>query len=82
MPILVGNITKDQEMQYGELLAPYLVEEGTVCIASSDFCHWLANPTTSYSRTYSFTTYYTGASASSIPSTTLGRTVLSPKVMM
>ncbi|KAF9453773.1 UPF0103-domain-containing protein [Macrolepiota fuliginosa MF-IS2] len=40
VPILVGAISKEQELQYGEILAPYFAEEGTVVIASSDFCHW------------------------------------------
>lgn len=40
VPIMVGDITKEQELEYGRILAPYLAEEGTVFIASSDFCHW------------------------------------------
>jgi len=40
VPILVGAMNKDQEMQYGNLLAPYLSREDTFCVVSSDFCHW------------------------------------------
>merc|ERR1719174_2174565 len=37
---MVGSITAAQERAYGELLAPYLDDPGTIAIASSDFCHW------------------------------------------
>ncbi|KAG5518967.1 hypothetical protein PMAC_002498 [Pneumocystis sp. 'macacae'] len=40
VPILVGAITADQEMQYGQLLAPYLGDTRNRFIVSSDFCHW------------------------------------------
>ncbi|KXN89983.1 Protein MEMO1 [Leucoagaricus sp. SymC.cos] len=40
VPILVGRLSAKAETQYGEKLAPYLNQEGTVFIASSDFCHW------------------------------------------
>ena len=40
VPIMVGSITSAQERAYGELLAPYLDDPGTIAIASSDFCHW------------------------------------------
>ncbi|KAF5356215.1 hypothetical protein D9756_003798 [Leucocoprinus leucothites] len=40
VPILVGNLEPAAELQYGELLAPYLAQEGNVFIISSDFCHW------------------------------------------
>lgn len=40
VPILVGNLTATQEVEYGELLAPYLNDQTSVFIASSDFCHW------------------------------------------
>ena len=40
IPILVGAINQDKEKRYGELLAPYLAQEDTFCVVSSDFCHW------------------------------------------
>lgn len=43
VPILVGDISKEEELLYGEILAPYLAQEGTVFIASSDFCHWFVH---------------------------------------
>jgi hypothetical protein len=50
VPILVGDISKDQELEYGRILAPYLAEEGTVFIASSDFCHWSVYVHTLFSK--------------------------------
>ncbi|CAE8626386.1 unnamed protein product [Polarella glacialis] len=40
VPILVGQVSAGLESQYGRLLAPYLEEEGTFFVISSDFCHW------------------------------------------
>ena len=40
VPILVGAINKEKEEVYGETIAPYLAEEDTICVISSDFCHW------------------------------------------
>ncbi|TFK30484.1 UPF0103-domain-containing protein [Coprinopsis marcescibilis] len=40
VPIVVGAIDRKSEVEYGALLAPYLAQEGTLCVVSSDFCHW------------------------------------------
>jgi AmmeMemoRadiSam system protein B len=56
VPIVVGDITKEQELEYGRILAPYLAEEGTVFIASSDFCHWSVHVHTLFSK--SMTIYF------------------------
>ncbi|KAF8516210.1 UPF0103-domain-containing protein [Hysterangium stoloniferum] len=40
VPILVGGISKDKEVTFGRLLAPFLAREDTICVVSSDFCHW------------------------------------------
>lgn len=40
VPIVVGGISKDDEAFFGELLAPFLAQEDTFCVVSSDFCHW------------------------------------------
>ncbi|KAI0094658.1 MEMO1 family [Irpex rosettiformis] len=40
VPILVGAIDKEKEEVYGRIIAPYLAEEDTICVISSDFCHW------------------------------------------
>ncbi|KAI8445193.1 MEMO1 family [Phakopsora pachyrhizi] len=40
VPILVGSISSDQELEYGELLAPYLSDRENFFVISSDFCHW------------------------------------------
>ncbi|KAJ3552174.1 hypothetical protein NP233_g12943 [Leucocoprinus birnbaumii] len=40
VPILVGALDQAAELRYGEVLAPYLAQEGTVFVVSSDFCHW------------------------------------------
>lgn len=40
VPILVGNLTANQEVEYGKLLAHYLNDPTSVFVASSDFCHW------------------------------------------
>eukprot|EP01029_Cantina_marsupialis_P006910 TRINITY_DN17621_c0_g1_i1.p1 TRINITY_DN17621_c0_g1~~TRINITY_DN17621_c0_g1_i1.p1 ORF type:complete len:315 (-),score=74.75 TRINITY_DN17621_c0_g1_i1:59-1003(-) len=40
VPIMVGHISDSQAEEYGKELSKYLVEEGTVFIISSDFCHW------------------------------------------
>jgi len=49
VPILVGGTSAQDEAYYGRLLAPYLAEEGSLFIVSSDFCHWGAR--FSYTRT-------------------------------
>ena len=40
VPILVGNTNPAKEREYGHILAPYLEDESSVFIVSSDFCHW------------------------------------------
>lgn len=40
VPILVGNLTKAKEQAYGKILAPYLDDNETLFVISSDFCHW------------------------------------------
>ncbi|KAJ7631041.1 MEMO1 family [Roridomyces roridus] len=50
VPIMVGAIDKAAEAQYGQLLAPYLAREDTLCVVSSDFCHW--------GTRFSYTYYY------------------------
>ncbi|KAH9944423.1 MEMO1 family [Epithele typhae] len=40
VPILVGAISYEKEVSYGQLLAPYLAREDTIFVISSDFCHW------------------------------------------
>ncbi|KAF8298245.1 UPF0103-domain-containing protein [Clavulina sp. PMI_390] len=40
IPILVGAISYQKERHFGDLLAPYLAEEDTFFVVSSDFCHW------------------------------------------
>jgi predicted class III extradiol MEMO1 family dioxygenase len=44
VPILVGSIPatgqSKSESSYGAVLAPYLTRPDTLCVVSSDFCHW------------------------------------------
>jgi len=40
VPILVGALSEEAEARYGQLLAPYLMQQGNLLIISSDFCHW------------------------------------------
>ena len=40
VPILVGNLSKENEQAYGQLLAPYLSDAETLFVISSDFTHW------------------------------------------
>jgi predicted class III extradiol MEMO1 family dioxygenase len=41
VPIVVGAISQQLEATFGSLLAPYLAMDDTLCVVSSDFCHWL-----------------------------------------
>ncbi|KAK7064187.1 MEMO1 family [Favolaschia claudopus] len=50
VPIVVGAIDQQQEADFGALLAPYLAREDTICVVSSDFCHW--------GTRFSYTYYY------------------------
>ncbi|KAI0704852.1 UPF0103-domain-containing protein [Cytidiella melzeri] len=53
IPILVGAINKEKEELYGKTLAPYLAAADTICVVSSDFCHW--------GTRFQYTHYYTQA---------------------
>ncbi|KAH7931020.1 UPF0103-domain-containing protein [Leucogyrophana mollusca] len=50
VPILVGAISQEKEIEYGRLLAPYLAQQDTIFVISSDFCHW--------GTRFSYTYYY------------------------
>jgi len=50
VPVLVGAINADKERYFGRLLAPYLAENDTIFVVSSDFCHW--------GTRFSYTYYY------------------------
>jgi MEMO1 family protein len=39
VPVLVGD-GKAEEQHVGKMLAPYLADEGSAFVVSSDFCHW------------------------------------------
>lgn len=43
VPIIVGVLNETEEKAYGNILAPYLKDDGNVFIISSDFCHWGKN---------------------------------------
>lgn len=43
IPIMVGNLSAQQEKEFGEKLAIYLVDEQNLFVVSSDFCHWGSN---------------------------------------
>ena len=40
IPMLVGNLSEENEQLYGELLAPYLSDPENLFVISSDFTHW------------------------------------------
>jgi AmmeMemoRadiSam system protein B len=40
VPLLVGSTGVEAERKFGRILAPYLADEGTFFVISSDFCHW------------------------------------------
>ena len=41
VPLMIGQIEKGKSMeQYGRILAPYFLDERTIFIVSTDFCHW------------------------------------------
>ncbi|CAE6463883.1 unnamed protein product [Rhizoctonia solani] len=66
VPILVGAVDQDQEADFGALLAPYFAEPDTICIVSSDFCHW--------GTRFSYTFYYPSPPPSATP-TKLSRSI-------
>lgn len=40
VPIMVGALDSGSAKQYGRILAPYLADERSFFVVSSDFCHW------------------------------------------
>lgn len=42
-PVLVGQCNDEVYDKYARILAKELQKEGTICIVSSDFCHWGKN---------------------------------------
>jgi AmmeMemoRadiSam system protein B len=40
VPVLVGNTSAAKEREYGSIFAPYLQDETSIFVISSDFCHW------------------------------------------
>ncbi|KAF5390225.1 hypothetical protein D9757_002885 [Collybiopsis confluens] len=67
VPIMVGAISKESEIAYGKVLAPFLAREDTFCVVSSDFCHW--------GTRFSYTFYYPEPEPSDEPGIRLSRTV-------
>ena len=43
VPIMFGELTYENEQYYGNILAPYLKDEDTLFIVSTDFWHWGKN---------------------------------------
>ncbi|KAJ3824966.1 MEMO1 family [Lentinula raphanica] len=67
VPIMVGAISTQSEMTYGQLLAPYLAREDTFCVVSSDFCHW--------GMRFSYTFYYKEPKPDNQPGINLSRSI-------
>lgn len=40
VPVLVGALSENKELEYGKLLSKYLADPSNLFIISSDFCHW------------------------------------------
>ena len=40
VPLMVGEIPEQKYKDYAQLLLPLFMDERTVFIVSSDFCHW------------------------------------------
>jgi len=40
VPIIVGNLKGNLEVQYADILRPYFNSEENFFVISSDFCHW------------------------------------------
>jgi len=70
VPILVGAINQEKEAAFGAVLAPYLDREDTLCVVSSDFCHW--------GTRFQYTFYYPEAPPSITPPVRLSRAGPSP----
>ncbi|KAF8898693.1 MEMO1 family [Infundibulicybe gibba] len=58
VPVMVGAISTASEIAFGTLLAPYLAREDTLCVVSSDFCHW--------GTRFQYTYYYPGPDAGGV----------------
>ncbi|KAF8609106.1 UPF0103-domain-containing protein [Ceratobasidium sp. AG-I] len=67
VPILVGAIDKTSEASFGAALAPYLSQPDTICVVSSDFCHW--------GTRFRYTFYYPSPPPSSTPGVSLSRSI-------
>lgn len=68
VPILVGSISRDREESFGRTLGPFLARDDTLCVVSSDFCHW--------GTRFQYTFYYPEPLPSSTPPMRLSREVL------
>ena len=40
VPLMVGDIPESKYAAYAEVLLPLFLDEKTVFVVSSDFCHW------------------------------------------
>jgi MEMO1 family protein len=40
VPLMVGKIPREKQNEYADLLLPLFMDERTLFIISSDFCHW------------------------------------------
>ena len=40
VPILVGALKDEGEVEYGQVLSKYLADPTNLFVISSDFCHW------------------------------------------
>ena len=40
VPLMVGDIAEENYILYSEILLPLFMDERTVFVVSSDFCHW------------------------------------------
>ena len=40
VPLMVGDVPESKYKSYAEVLLPLFMDERTVFIVSSDFCHW------------------------------------------
>lgn len=65
VPILVGSIDREREESFGRALAPFLARDDTICVVSSDFCHW--------GTRFQYSFYYSSPPPSSIPAIRLSR---------
>jgi predicted class III extradiol MEMO1 family dioxygenase len=37
---MVGQVPRESIQDYGKVLSPYLLDEKTLFVFSTDFCHW------------------------------------------